>query len=111
LQFHPRLVSPLIKDRTAELRPIVGLNHEREPALEAQPRPHSGYAFAGQRDVDFAGEALPTPFVEHGKGPKPAQVEQAVVKEIDRPRLVCCQRLRAHHAQMTEPFAPSPSAQ
>ena len=55
--------------------------------------------------------ALPTPFVEHGKGPKAASVEEAVVNEINRPRLVCRQRSRAHHAQVAQPFASSPSAQ
>src|SRR6516225_11496807 len=111
LQFHPMLVSPLIEHPTAKLRPIVSLNHQRQPTLAAEPLQYPGYAFAGQRNVDFDGEALPTPFVEHRKGPKPAPVEQAVVNEIDRPRLVCCQRLRAHHAQMTQPFASPPSAQ
>src|SRR6516225_2298007 len=111
LQFHPMLVSPLIEHPTAKLRSIVGLNHQRQPALAAEPLQYSDYAFAGQRNVDFDGEALPTPFVKHRKSPKPAPVEQAVVNEIDRPRLVCCQWLRAHHAQVTQPFAPSPSAQ
>jgi hypothetical protein len=94
-----------------EFRPVVGLNHVRQPAFDAKPLQYPGDARAGQRDVDFDGEALATPFVEHGKGPKPAPVEQAVVNEIDRPRLVCRQRPRAHNAQMTQPFAPPPSLQ
>ena len=53
----------------------------------------------------------PDSFVKRRKGSKPEPVEQAVVKEIDRPGLVCCQWLRAHHAQMTQPFASPPSAQ
>lgn len=69
------VVCPLVEDPTAEFRPIVGLNHQWQPALAAEPLQYPGYAFAGQRDVDFDGEALPTPFVEHGKGPKPPAVE------------------------------------
>ncbi len=69
------LVGPLIEDPTAELRPVVGLNHQRQPALDAKPLQHSGYARAGQRHVDFDGEALPTPFVQHGKSPKPPTIE------------------------------------
>jgi len=75
LQFHPMVERPLIEDPTAEFRPIVGLNHQRQPALAAEPLQYPGYAFAGQRDVDFDGEAFPTPFVEHGKGPKPPPVQ------------------------------------
>ena len=77
----------------------------------AQPLQHSGDAFAGQRNVDFDGEALATPFIEHGEGPKPATVEQAVVNEIDRPRLVWRHWPGPHHAQMTQPFAWPSSAQ
>ena len=62
------LVSPLIQYLNAEFRPVVGLNHQRQPALAAEPLQNSGYAFAGQRDVDLDGEACPTPLVEHDKG-------------------------------------------
>ena len=37
LQFHPMLVRPVIEDPAAEFRPVVGLNHQRQTALVAEP--------------------------------------------------------------------------
>jgi hypothetical protein len=57
------LVRPLIEDPAAEFRPIVGLNHQRQPTLAAEPLQDPGYAFTRQGDVNFDGEALPASFV------------------------------------------------
>jgi len=72
---------------------------------------HPGYTLAGKRDVDFDGQALSAPLVEHSEGAKPPAADQTVVNEIDRPGLIGRDRPLAHHAQMAQAFAPPPSAQ
>jgi hypothetical protein len=85
LQLYAMIIGPLVESLAAEFRPVIGLNYCRETTGVAQALQHLGNALAGQRDVNFDGEALPAPLVEYGKGPKPAATAEAVVNEIDRP--------------------------
>jgi hypothetical protein len=48
---------------------------------------HHGYTLAGKRDVDFDGQALAAPLVEHIEGTKPPAADQTIVNEINRPGL------------------------
>jgi hypothetical protein len=76
LQFHAALVGPLIEHPPGKFRAVVGLDDCRQPAPAAQSFQHSLHPFAGERDLDLDGQALPAPLIDYRQRAKASSVEQ-----------------------------------
>src|SRR5216683_7166288 len=111
LQLNAALVGPLIEYAAGKFRPVVALNHCRQSAPATQPFQYSLHPLAGEREVDLDGQTLPTPFIDHRQRAKASSIEQPVVNEVERPRLICGRRRLPHHAQMAQAFASSAPSQ
>jgi hypothetical protein len=87
------------------------LNNCRQSAPATQSFQHSLYPLACERDVDLDSQTLPTPFIDHRQRAKASSIEQPVVNEVERSRLICGYRCLPHHAQMAQAFASAPPSQ
>jgi hypothetical protein len=56
-------------------------------------------------------QAFPVPLVDYRQHPEASAIEQTVVNEINHPTSDLSLAALPHHAQVTQPFMPTPTAQ
>src|SRR5262249_52040581 len=96
---------PLVKHAAGELGAVVNLDRRRQTASEPQSFQYPFNPLAGERYINFDGQALTTPFVDHGEGAVSAAAPQTVMDEVQRPGLVGAAGEGAWHAQLTQSLA------
>ena len=79
------------------------LDRSRQTGSESQSFRYAFAPLAGERYINFDGQALTTPFVDHCEGAVSAATRQTVVDEVHRPGLVGAARQRPRSRAFAPP--------